>query len=66
MIPTRAEISDKIDELIANPTLNREDFPNEISKWLDTLNMPSTITIAEQEVNPKEQILSDLISYANY
>ena len=66
MIPTRNEIQAKIDALIIDPKLNREDFPLKISEWLDSLEMPETIIIAGETVNPKEQILDDLKSYPNW
>jgi len=56
-IPTRTQIANKIDNLIADPTKNREDFYGAISSWLDGQSCPT---------EDKEKILDDLESYPNY
>ena len=65
MIPTRGEIQDKLDEIRDNPNFStlKVDLVKDFTAWLDSLDMPETITIAGEEKNPKEQILDDLGSY---
>ena len=62
MIPTRDQILAKLKEYADNPPpgASKQQF---ISTWLDLFEMPEVITIAGEEINPKEQILSDLKSY---
>lgn len=59
MIPTRAQIQEKINES------KESDLPLDqfMSNWLDTLDLPKTITIANEVKDPKEMIMSDLDSY---
>lgn len=61
MIPTRSQIAAKVAEWEAGDKLQvLEEF---IIAWLDTLDLPASIIVASNSVNPKEQILSDLESY---
>lgn len=60
MVRTRDEIYDKIQEIRNDPKL---DLYTEMSKWLDTLQLPQTITVAGEQRDPKQMILDDLESY---
>lgn len=68
MIPTRTEIQKKINEIKEDPNFStiKEDLYQRLSEWLDSLNMPATITLFGEEKNPKQMILDDLSSYEGY
>lgn len=62
-IPTRTEIQEQVNDYydFPKPNVTLEQY---ISEWLDTLDLPETITQFNEQVNPKELILDDLESYA--
>lgn len=62
LIPTRARIQEQISDYydFPRPNITLEQY---ISEWLETLDLPETITIFNEPVNPKDRILSDLDSY---
>lgn len=68
MIPTREQIYNKIIEIKADPAFStiKSDLKAKLAAWLDSLDMPETIIVGGEEVNPKRQILEDLDSYDNY
>ena len=61
MIPTRGEIQAQIEKIEKEQPY--VDVNKAIREWVNALDMPEIITIAGEEVNPKRQILSDLITY---
>lgn len=67
-IPSRDQIQDKIEQIKSHPGFStiKADIYQGVSDWLDTLNMPQTITRFGEQISPKEEILSDLDSYENY
>lgn len=68
MIPTRTQIQEKLDEIRADPTFStiQEDLVKRMDEWLDSLDIPKTVVVAGEEVNPKERILDDLKSYDGF
>lgn len=61
MIPNRSEIQAKVDQYFAGQKTNS--LLEFMTDWLDGLDLPETIMVASNQINPKEQILSDLESY---
>ena len=57
MEPARAEIQEKIDELVADPQISKPQYKELVREWL-----------VEQEVSEleTERILNDLNSYEGY
>lgn len=65
MIPTRQQVVEKIDEFNKKSSSNM--FTHSfINNWLEEIECPTEVTVAGQVVNPREQILDDLISYPNF
>jgi hypothetical protein len=63
MIPNRQKIQEKLKQIKEDVTIvNKE---TAFIDWLDSLGMPETITIANEERDPKQDILSDLDSYGS-
>ena len=62
MIPTRNQIQEKLDKC-KKKGMDFEQACGEIAKYLKSLKLPQTVTVASREVNPTEEILSDLNSY---
>lgn len=61
-IPTRFDIQNKINQYYTDEVTNMS-VTDYVSSWLDSLDLPETVVIAQQPVNPKQQILDDLDSY---
>ena len=62
-IPTREQIYQQITAYHESPPENVS-LLEYISTWLDTLELPETVIVASTEINPKQQIMDDLDSYA--
>ena len=62
LIPTRTEIQEQVSDYydFPRPNVTLEQY---IGDWLDGLGLPETITFFNEQVSPKDQILSDLDSY---